>query len=426
MRIGAWTRDVESSQALLDGVSIPLRLQDLGCAGPHVPEPVAQSPEARPACDDAIDRWSLRDRLRNLQPCRQQRGCGVQPISHVHIGPGWQQGLASCKSVHACPTCSARLRVARTAEVQRCIAWWSEQCHGHVAMLTLTVRHGPAHDLRKLRSGLTEAWSAMWKSRRGRRLRGAVGHYVRALDVTWGVDNGWHPHIHALLFAAPGELDDEWIADLAELWSEAVAAHLGEEFRPRQDAVGCHLSHNPARAEYVLKLGLEVATITSKAAKPGRHSPWQIAQQAVDEQARQTDDRHWRSLWRAWVLGMQGARHLSWSRWLRTAAELEPEETEQLELDLELVKDDAWIVSISSYDWHSTFGGHATRAAWSYLRRPSVLLGRSRKGLPDTLAYLAQIGLEPRRTNPIEISGRTYTVLWMRRRTDTILRRMQR
>lgn len=423
MRIGAWTHTIESSQAALDGVPIPPRIQELGWSGPHLPDQPGQSPEAQPACDAAVERWSLRDRLRTIQPGRQQRACGLAPISHVHIGPGWQHGLATCKSVHACPTCSARLRVSRTADVQQCITWWSEEHHGQIAMLTLTVRHAAMHDLRDLRAGLTEAWSAMWKTRQGRILRKSVAHYVRALDVTWGQAHGWHPHIHALLFSEPGALDDGWLAQVTELWADAVQRHLGPEFRPRTDEVGCHLSLNPARAEYLLKLGLEVGIITSKQAKPGRFSPWQIARAAVDEQAAKSSDRTWRNRWKTWVLGMQGARHLSWSRYLRMMADLDPEEDEQLELDLELVRDDRWILSISPGDWSWTFGGWATRQAWSYVRRPSVLLGRSRKGLPETLAYLAQVGLEPRKTVPLDILGRTYTLVVMRRKTDTILRR---
>lgn len=426
LRVGAWTRDVESGQALLDAVPIPPRIQVLGTTGPHLPDQEAQSPEPRAACDAAVARWSLRDRLRTIQPCRQQRGCGVVPVSHVHVGPGWQRGLASCKSVHACPTCSARLRVSRTAEVQRCIVWWSEECRGQLAMLTLTVRHGPAHDLKHLRAGLTEAWSALWKTRRGRQLRRSVAHFVRALDVTWGADNGWHPHIHALLFYEPGEIDDEWIAELSELWADSVERHMGSEFRPRTDEVGCHITYNPPRAEYLLKLGLEVSLTTSKEGRPGRYGPWELAHNAVTEQADKSPDRHWRTLWRSWVLAMQGARHLSWSRWLRIGADVEPEDPEQLELDLELVQQDGWVLSISARDWAATFGSFSTHAPWSYLRRPSLLLGRSRKGLPDTLAYLAQVGLEPRRTMPLEISGRTYTLVFMRRKVDLLLRRIQR
>jgi hypothetical protein len=423
VRIGAWTRELEADQRSLDGVSIPALIQDLGwSSNPHWPPVEPQSPEPKAAPDAAVNRWSLRDRLRPLQPCGQQRSCGLVPIGHVHVGPGWQHGLATCKSVHSCPVCSGRLRVARTAEVQRCIASWTES-HGSVAMLTLTVRHAAIHDLRRLRSGLTESWSAMWKTREGRELRHRFAHYVRALDVTWGAVNGWHPHIHVLLFVEPGtELDEDWLASVQAAWAHSVQQHLGGEFRPREDDVGCKLTLDPPRAEYLLKLGLEVSSITTKSAKPGRHGPWEVARNAVDEQSSQATDRSWRRLWQVWALGMRGARHLSWSRYLRAWAELPEQEAEQLELELELVKDDRWILSLTSRDWAWTFGAYLQRGAWSYIRRPSVLLGRTRKSLPETLSYLQQVGLEPKSTTQIEISGRTYVLVTMRR---TTMRRLQ-
>src|SRR4030042_2405585 len=165
--IWAWTRHIEGYQRSLDGVSIPLGLQALPWSGPHLPDVEPQWPEERPACDAAVERWALRDRLRPLQR-KQPRACGVTPIGHVHIGPGWQHGVGSCKNVHTCPVCSARLRQMRTEEVQRAIVWWTEeQQDKRLAMLTLTVRHARCDDLRKLRAGLTTAWSALWKPREG-------------------------------------------------------------------------------------------------------------------------------------------------------------------------------------------------------------------------------------------------------------------
>ncbi len=420
MRIGAWTRNVEGGQKLLDGVSIPPGLQTLHWSGPHLPEVEPQSPEEKPACDAAVERWALRDRLRPLQPGKQQRACGITPVGHVQVGPGWQHGLASCKSVHTCPVCSARMRLFRTEEVQRCITWWTEErAETRMAMLTLTVRHARCDDLKRLRSGLTTAWSELWKTREGQQLRSKVAHYVRALDVTWGYENGWHPHIHVLLFVEDGAIDDVWLEQVRKAWAHAVAVHLGSEFRPREDEIGCHMAWDPPRAEYVVKLGLEVTSITTKDAKPGHFGPWSIAWKAVEERSSGRDETVWRTLWKTWSVGMSGARHLSWSRKLRKLAKL-PEEEVQLELDIELVKDDGWIVSITPRDWAWTFGATLSRAPWSYVRRPSVLLGRTRKSLPDTLAYLESVGLCVADTRNIVADGRQYSLTVMARKTDRL------
>jgi hypothetical protein len=422
VRIGAWTRSVESEhQRSLDAVPIGPGMQTLKWSGPHLPESEPQSPEERTAPDAAVERWALRDRLRPLQR-KQQRACGVTPIGHVHIGPGWQHGLATCKNVHSCPVCSARLRQARTEEVQRCIIWWTEeqeQRDTRLAMLTLTVRHAHCDDLRQLRAGLTTAWSELWKTREGRELRARVAHYVRALDVTWGADNGWHPHIHVLLFVEADALDDAWLDQVRNAWARSVAVHLGPEFRPREDQIGCHLTLDPPRAEYLLKLGLEVTSITGKSAHDGHYGPWALAWEAVEEHTVQPLDRPWRALWKTWSRDMNGARHLSWSRALRRLAKL-PDEPEQLELDLELARDQGWIISITAGDWSWTYGATLSRAPWSCIRRPSVLLGRTRKSLPETLDYLAEVGLTPSSTRPITHDGRPYLLVVMKRKTDRI------
>ncbi len=425
MRIGAWTRHIESGQRSLDGVSIPPGLQTLKWSGPHVPDVEPQSPEERPACDAAVERWALRDRLRPMQR-KQPRACGVTPIGHVHIGPGWQHGLATCKNVHACPVCSARLRQMRTEDVQRAIVWWTEeQRDTRLAMLTLTIRHARCDDLRKLRAGLTTAWSELWKTREGRELRSHVAHYVRALDVTWGPENGWHPHVHVLLFLEDGAVDDSWLEQVRNAWARAVAAHVGSEFRPREDSIGCHLTMDPPRAEYVLKLGLEVTSITTKAAAEGHFAPWAIAWRAVDEQSSSSSERTWRTLWQTWSNGMNGARHLSWSRQLRRLAKL-PDEPEQLDLDLELVREQGWIVSITARDWSWTYGATLSRAQWSCIRRPSVLLGRSRKSLPETISYLETVGLYVRATRTIVADGRQYVLVEMGRKTDRLFEETNR
>jgi hypothetical protein len=301
--------------------------------------------------------------------------------------------------------------------------WWADDTDHEIAMLTLTIRHAYVHDLRRLRFGLTTCWSELWRTREGRELRERFGHYVRALDITWGPDHGWHPHLHVLLFANRGDLDDTWLDRVRSAWAHMVELYLGREFRPRTDSVGVHLTHDPPRAEYVLKLGLEVGQITSKQAAPGHLTSWQIGQRAVDEQSARTTDRHWRNLWRSWVTGMLGARHLTWSRDVRRLASLpEDHDPEQLALDFELAEDDGWILSITAPDWRAVFGNHSIRRAWTFIRRPSVLLGRTRGGLDKTLDYLRHVGLDVDHVRKLAIDGRPYRIVVMRRRTSHYLK----
>lgn len=304
------------------------------------------------------ERWRMRDALRGCQPYPQQRRCGVQPIGSVYIGAGWQRGTATCKSVHACPVCSGRLRALRADEIHDAVCWWAEQ-DGCVGLLSLTVRHQWGGGLRRLRRGLTAAWRELWHGRPGERLRDFVAHYIRGLDVTWG-PNGWHPHLHALLFFRD-EPRPDWLQAVRERWAGIVACALGESARPRTDSIGVHYSHKPTRATYLAKLGCELSDIATKRAGSEHLTPWAIGHRAIAEyrDGQACGGRelgYWRRLWTDWVQGMHGARHLTWSRALRRAMHVQ-DEPEQLPDDpVPELTGEPWLLSIRSSDWRGALG----------------------------------------------------------------------
>lgn len=405
------------AQQTLDAVAIPARIQELGTQGPHVvltdpSVPTGQRSEA------VLERWRFRDELRAVQPRRLQRSCGVLPCGPVYVGAGWQRGLCTCHSVHACPVCSARIRHVRTVDVDDVIRWWRETEGGMIGMLTLTIRHARADSLRELRGGLAASWRAMWQSRHGRTLRARFEGYTRAVDVTVG-PNGWHPHTHNLLYCRE-EPPDSWIAEIRTLWCATVRRVMGERFVPRDDQIGAHWNPNPPRSDYLLKLGLEVASITTKCASEGHSTVWDVAREAIAERDRADWSRHWRGLWNEWSESMVGSRQLTWSRGLRKRAglgiELEPE---QLDLDLEPNPEapNDWIASIDPQDWRAVFGPNIPSRRWIASRRPSVLLRRSVRGYAQTMTYLSRVGLVPCRTSEIHVDGRTYHLVHLRQRS---------
>lgn len=140
-------------------------------------------------------------------------------------------GLCTCASVWACPVCSAIIRSRRAEEVRDAI-----EAHGadRTMMLSLTARHGLGHELKTVRKGVAGSFRRLtrgvpWK--RFAREYGLTG-VIRRLDLTYGPENGWHPHIHALLLfdASLSELQmreaHRWIA---KRWAACVARC----YRPR-------------------------------------------------------------------------------------------------------------------------------------------------------------------------------------------------
>lgn len=141
-------------------------------------------------------------------------------------------GVQTCGSVWACPVCSAAIRQARAVELER-VALAHLEAGGGLAFLTLTLPHSRTDRLDALYAALQGAWKRTQQKTGWRSRKVALGlHAVRAVETTHAERNGWHPHLHLLLFAdAP--LSPDQLRDLAGYvaagWGDAVVA----EGRPR-------------------------------------------------------------------------------------------------------------------------------------------------------------------------------------------------
>lgn len=75
-----------------------------------------------------------------------------------------------------------------------------------MVMLTLTAPHYLNDDVGDLLRGLRESLNKVFKDRSGRNFinRFQILGRIRALEVTWSENNGFHPHFHILLFVPTG------------------------------------------------------------------------------------------------------------------------------------------------------------------------------------------------------------------------------
>lgn len=259
-------------------------------------------------------------------------------------------GVVTCGSPWACPCCACRIYTSRGAELTTAVERWAgplpDRTDGKVSLLTLTLRHGLGDDLREVRAALCDAWRRMWQGEPGRRLRRTLGiaHHVRALEVTHG-RNGWHPHLHALLFH--GKQPDEGALELVKRRWVKCFARLADSYRRRavdatddearelerraravewatpdyEHGADLRASH---RADYIAKLGLEVASIGTKRPKvAGSRSSWDIAHDAKD------GDVDARALWVEYTEAMHGARQLTWSKGARVALGLKERDEDE-------------------------------------------------------------------------------------------------
>ena len=110
-------------------------------------------------------------------------------------------GIYRCKSRWACWDCGKRHVEESVKKYTRVMELFREEHpDGAEAFVTLTVRNSRFDDLKVMREGVTGAFRKVLKGRCKKILEeryGFVG-YFRALDVTHGEENGFHPHIHAV------------------------------------------------------------------------------------------------------------------------------------------------------------------------------------------------------------------------------------
>lgn len=280
-------------------------------------EPLGHSPTTFPPAAPTArvlrrrNAYSLRQSLRSLnrERCRQ---CGYKRIAADVIissvnGRAHYDNVLRCGSVWECPVCMVIIKLQRAREVQAAVDVWGRE---RVLMVTLTTRHGLGDDLREIRDGVSTSWSKLisgapygrFKARHG------MAHYIRALEVTHG-PNGFHPHIHVLVFLEhePTSFEisemQEWLSDR---WADKIRRVLGDEHVPSRDH-GVRVTR-VVRADYIQKLGLELSDPGTKRASEGYRTPLQVATDFRDTHSA-TDAR----IWQAYTRGMKGARQLTWS-----------------------------------------------------------------------------------------------------------------
>lgn len=255
-------------------------------------------------------------------------------------------GVETCASARDCPVCAPNIYLGRAEEIKHSTRAWRAK-GGLVVMLTLTARHKGITDLEWLGRRVSRAWSRMRRSRRFDRwwrgeLGGGVRWVIRGDDQTHG-KNGWHPHLHVLLFLhrQPTSAELDYIY---ERWSECVQSELGSAFVPNREH-GVHVKHSTDDA-YLEKLGLEVAHITAKSGRQdGQRTPWELLQDACD------GDHGAADLWQEHSKAMLGRRQIGWSRGMKQNFQVDQRSDAEL-ADEQLSFGEPWVCyDIAAWLW---------------------------------------------------------------------------
>lgn len=261
-------------------------------------------------------RHDLRRVAGYLLPDERVKRCGrhrhSQTVDLMRTAKGAHfVGVETCGSVWHCPVCAARIAEKRREEVALAIDGAAE-AGGAAYMLTLTMRHNRRDQLKYLKGAITDSWRKVQNRRAYRVFKGRYGIWgtIRAIEVTHGQENGWHPHLH-ILFITKTALDDGEVAEveatLFELWADVLTGLTG-----RYVALDA-LDFRPAKAsDYVTKWGADRELVKGQQKEgSGSLSPWQLL-----DAFRRGNKRAGR-LFREYAATFKGAQQLTWSKGLK-------------------------------------------------------------------------------------------------------------
>jgi hypothetical protein len=239
---------------------------------------------------------------------------GRQLIAHV-------SGINRCGSSWSCPVCAPVVRQGRAQEIDEGLNAFLAQ-GGGAELCTLTCSHQLQDVLEPRLAAMAGALKSLLKGAAWERFKKRLGFVgtIRAVEVTWGEANGWHPHNHVvMLFERPLSdqerqelwrwLHNRWAGVLRSKGLGSITEAHGVDLRPvTGDVLGEYLT----KVEGGWTAGLELARGDAKGGKRGGITPFEIlAQLAV------TGEVEWRDLWTEYETATFGKVCIRWSPGLR-------------------------------------------------------------------------------------------------------------
>jgi hypothetical protein len=383
-----------------------------GDASPDGREADPQTGRDRRSKERRSRRYADRRTLWQITTDRTCKGCGRTVmdsdsgviLAQTAEGNSLVLGLMKCGKIWLCPVCSAKIRHGRAEEITRAVVSWIEQ-GGRAYLVTFTARHAATDKLTTLMDALqgtradTErgikrkpgAYQRLitggtWAGRRasdGHRaadregIRDRVGYIgmIRATEVTVGQANGWHPHIHAIVFVGgrtEGERGDKQVMETFEpspsaltewqdQWRGVWTSHLAKvdpQFKPSdKHGVDFKPLETVRDAEdlgkYIAKLqdgdkgkninpANEVARGDLKQGRHGNMTPFQLLGRIGDLMGGVPEDDadghgslQWcLALWLEYETATKGRRAIEWTRYLRPLLGLDGGDSEDDDMDL--------------------------------------------------------------------------------------------
>lgn len=310
--------------------------------------------------------WRISDNPR-FQGCHRWRSAG----SHAQIVWSGKNlahwgGLQTSSSVWCSPLSAAAIARVRQVEVEQAVKSWTESQKGRsVAFLTLTLRHSAQNSLTELWDALSYCWrgitgTASWRG--GVRMDGdkktyGIRHFVKSVEITHG-KNGFHPHLHVLLFIER-PLDKRQLRTLKDrLFSRWSAAAERKGLKAPTPERGLVIEQSTGEVESMKRLSAYVAKgnlsslgkeMTGSLLKSGRGDNRTLFQVLKDwgEKGSPVD----RAIWREYEKASEGRRQISWSKGAKDELGVIALDDEAAEEQAQLTENSQIVALIDAKNW---------------------------------------------------------------------------
>ena len=312
-------------------------------------------------------RFALQSAARELIPQERIRACfryhlpdqdKVNVHHHKTAKKAYFSGLMVCGSIWHCPVCAHRVSEERRKELHRALMNWT----GGMAMITYTASHHIGTPATEMIDAITDG-VRRFKSGQAfmdeREKYGWIGS-AKALEITYG-DNGWHPHVHELVFFN-SQLGEEALDSLEFglriRWRDILGAR---GYLASTDRGLVMQTADTELADYVLKWGHEPSIdnpnfknrwsldkeMTKSAVKKGKKNGRTPTQLLLDYMI---DDFQAGELWREYAYAIKGKRQLVWSRGMRKLLKLGIEKSDE-EIAAEIPPQTVVYATFSKEQW---------------------------------------------------------------------------
>lgn len=273
----------------------------------------------------------------------------VDIFKHRKTFKAFYGNLMTCGSVWKCPVCASKITERRRLELQILLAEHEKQ--GYKTMfLTLTFRHKLGE---KLSDNLKKFKAVIKDFQSGKaydEIRKKIDYIgqVRAFEITYSSVNGWHPHVHILLFFKEKRVAVTKIAkEMEKLYLKALEKNNAEGL----EGIAFKLLKGEKAQEqlssYFTKWSLEnemTKANTKKSRKKTSKTPFDLLRDYLESN---NAVNLW--LFREYAECMKGTKQLAYSPGLKKLYDIE-EKTDE-ELAKEKIEQADLLGSLSLEEW---------------------------------------------------------------------------